>query len=210
MIRLLPFKPVRLLVTLLFVLSLGSVTAQTAEIRGKITDQAGNPVVGASVIVKGTTTGTTSLSDGSFALDAAPGATLQIMMLGYKSAEQAVTKAASFYEITLTEDSQLMEDVVVVGYGAVKKSDLTGSVASVKMNDLTSIPSTSVDGLLQGRAAGLQVMNTSQDPGSGRRHPHPRQQLARRLEHPAHRSQRIPAGRCRKPLANQRLGHRVD
>ena len=117
MIRLLPFKPVRLLVTLLFVLSLGSVTAQTAEIRGKITDQAGNPVVGASVIVKGTTTGTTSLSDGSFALDAAPGATLQIMMLGYKSAEQAVTKAASFYEITLTEDSQLMEDVVVVGYG---------------------------------------------------------------------------------------------
>ena len=98
MIRLLPFKPVRLLVTLLFVLSLGSVTAQTAEIRGKITDQAGNPVVGASVIVKGTTTGTTSLSDGSFALDAAPGTTLQIMMLGYKSAEQAVTKAASFYE----------------------------------------------------------------------------------------------------------------
>ncbi len=167
MTRFLPFNPLRLLLTLLFVLSLGNVGAQTAEIRGKITDQAGNPVVGASVIVKGTTTGTTSLSDGSFALDAAPGTTLQIMMLGYKSAEQAVTKAASFYEITLTEDSQLMEDVVVVGYGAVKKSDLTGSVASVKMNELTSIPSTSVDGLLQGRAAGLQVMNTSQDPGSG-------------------------------------------
>ena len=167
MIRLLPFKPVRLLVTLLFVLSLGSVTAQTAEIRGKITDQAGNPVVGASVIVKGTTTGTTSLSDGSFALDAAPGTTLQIMMLGYKSAEQAVTKAASFYEITLTEDSQLMEDVVVVGYGAVKKSDLTGSVASVKSSDLMKSSPLNAQQGMQGRVAGVNVLASDGAPGGG-------------------------------------------
>lgn len=87
-------------------------------------------------------------------------------MLGYKTAEKEVT-TATFYPITLEDDSKLVDEVVVVGYGAVKKSDLTGSVASVKMGALDNLSSTSVDGLLQGRAAGLQVLNTSQDPGAG-------------------------------------------
>ncbi len=144
----------------------GLVEAQPQNIRGKITDPAGQPVAGASVIVKGTTNGTSAKADGTFELGAAKGATLQITMLGYKTAEKEVT-TATFYPITLEDDSKLVDEVVVVGYGAVKKSDLTGSVASVKMGALDNLSSTSVDGLLQGRAAGLQVLNTSQDPGAG-------------------------------------------
>lgn len=157
----------RLLLGLLLMLAIRPVGAQPREIRGKIVDPAGHAVPGASILVKGTAIGTSALSDGTFTLKAAPGSTLQIMLLGYKSAEQPVNQATTYYTITLEEDSQLLEDVVVVGYGAVKKSDLTGSVASVKMDGLAGISATSVDGLLQGRAAGLQVMNTSQDPGAG-------------------------------------------
>ena len=156
----------RFLLGAVLLLAAGTVWAQPQNIRGKITDPAGQPVAGASVIVKGTTNGTSAKADGTFELNAAKGATLQITMLGYKTAEKEVT-TATFYPITLEDDSKLVNEVVVVGYGAVKKSDLTGSVASVKMGALDNLSSTSVDGLLQGRAAGLQVLNTSQDPGAG-------------------------------------------
>ena len=156
----------RFLLGAVLLLAAGTVWAQPQNIRGKITDPAGQPVAGASVIVKGTTNGTSAKADGTFELGAAKGATLQITMLGYKTAEKEVT-TATFYPITLEDDSKLVDEVVVVGYGAVKKSDLTGSVASVKMGALDNLSSTSVDGLLQGRAAGLQVLNTSQDPGAG-------------------------------------------
>ena len=156
----------RFLLGAVLLLAAGTVWAQPQNIRGKITDPAGQPVAGASVIVKGTTNGTSAKADGTFELGAAKGATLQITMLGYKTAEKEVT-TATFYPITLEDDSKLVNEVVVVGYGAVKKSDLTGSVASVKMGALDNLSSTSVDGLLQGRAAGLQVLNTSQDPGAG-------------------------------------------
>ena len=156
----------RFLLGTILLLATGTVWAQPQNIRGKITDSSGQPVVGASVIVKGTTNGTSAKADGTFELNAAKGTTLQITMLGYKTAEKDVT-TATFYPITLEDDSKLVDEVVVVGYGAVKKSDLTGSVASVKMGALDNLSSTSVDGLLQGRAAGLQVLNTSQDPGAG-------------------------------------------
>lgn len=156
----------RFLLGAVLLLAAGTVWAQPQNIRGKITDPAGQPVAGASVIVKGTTNGTSAKADGTFELGAAKGATLQITMLGYKTAEKEVT-TATFYPITLEDDSKLVDEVVVVGYGTVKKSDLTGSVASVKMGALDNLSSTSVDGLLQGRAAGLQVLNTSQDPGAG-------------------------------------------
>lgn len=157
----------RLFAGALLLAAVQTAAAQQTVVRGKIVDAAGAPVVGASILVKGTATGTTAVSDGSFELKAAPGAVLQVRMLGYESAERTVTDAVTFYEIAIREDAQLVEDVVVVGYGAVKKSDLTGSVATVKMDALNNIPAVSIDGLLQGRAAGLQVMNTSQDPGAG-------------------------------------------
>ena len=136
----------RFLLGAVLLLAAGTVWAQPQNIRGKITDPAGQPVAGASVIVKGTTNGTSAKADGTFELGAAKGATLQITMLGYKTAEKEVT-TATFYPITLEDDSKLVDEVVVVGYGAVKKSDLTGSVASVKMGALDNLSSTSVDGL---------------------------------------------------------------
>lgn len=159
-------NPGGFLLGILFLLAAGTAWAQPQTIRGKITDSSGQPVAGASVIIKGTTNGTSARADGTFELSAATGTTLQFSMLGYKTAEREVT-TATYYPVTLEDDAKLVDEVVVVGYGAVKKSDLTGSVASVKMNALDNLSSTSVDGLLQGRAAGLQVMNTSQDPGAG-------------------------------------------
>lgn len=111
----------RFLLGAVLLLAAGTVWAQPQNIRGKITDPAGQPVAGASVIVKGTTNGTSAKADGTFELGAAKGATLQITMLGYKTAEKEVT-TATFYPITLEDDSKLVDEVVVVGYGAVKKA----------------------------------------------------------------------------------------
>ena len=125
------------------------------------------PVVGALVYVQGTKDGTVTDADGRFSIMAADGAVLCVECLGFKTSRVMVEKGMMVYEVELEVDSQLLDDVVVVGYGSMKKSDLTGSVASVKMDALQDRSSNSVEGLLQGRAAGLQVMNTSQDPGAG-------------------------------------------
>ncbi len=125
------------------------------------------PVVGALVYVQGTKDGTVTDADGRFSIMAADGAVLCVECLGFKTSRVMVEKGVMVYEVELEVDSQMLDDVVVVGYGSMKKSDLTGSVASVKMDALQDRSSNSVEGLLQGRAAGLQVMNTSQDPGAG-------------------------------------------
>src|SRR3712207_1893618 len=82
-------------------------------------------------------------------------------------ADKTLPVSGTTMNVTMTADEQTLDQVVVIGYGSVKKSDLTGSVTSVKMTDLKTSPSNSVEGLLQGRAAGLQVVNASQDPGAG-------------------------------------------
>ena len=125
------------------------------------------PVAGAIVYVQGTQNGTITDADGKFAITAKDGAVLYVECLGFKDGKITVERGVTSYRIKLEVDSQVLEDVVVVGYGSMKKSDLTGSVASVKMEALQDRTSNSVEGLLQGRAAGLQVMNTSQDPGAG-------------------------------------------
>ena len=126
-----------------------------------------DPVTGALVYVQGTQTGTTTDADGRFNIMARDGSVLCVECLGFKPCTVVVENGVSDYLIEMEVDSQMLEDVVVVGYGSMKKSDLTGSVASVKMEALQDRNSNSVEGLLQGRAAGLQVMNTSQDPGAG-------------------------------------------
>ena len=125
------------------------------------------PVIGALVYLQGTQSGTVTDVDGHFVITASDGAVLCVECLGYKTRKVTVEKNMMDYLIELEVDSQMLEDVVVVGYGSMKKSDLTGSVASVKMDALQDRSSNSVEGLLQGRAAGLQVLNTSQDPGAG-------------------------------------------
>lgn len=161
-----PFKRYarRLLSLLVLLLSATALHAQTT-VSGRVCAD-GEPLIGAGVIIKGTTTGVNTDADGRFAIRAAAGDVLQVSYLGYRTTEIAVTAAMTHLDVEL-EAEALIDDVIVIGYGSMRKSDVTGSVTSVKMDAVRDISSSSVESLLQGRAAGLQVMNTSQDPGAG-------------------------------------------
>lgn len=141
--------------------------AQTRRISGVCLDSDGIPLPGVVVSIIGTSTGEICGPDGTFTISAPVGSTLLFEYLGYETAKVPVAPETTDVTVRLELAYEDLEDVVVVGYGAVKKSDLTGSVATVKMESIMDIPATSVDGMLQGRAAGLQVLNNSQDPGSG-------------------------------------------
>ena len=135
-------------------------------VRGKVTDPTGAPVAGASVIVAGTMNGTSADGNGIFTLsNVAPDAVLQASFIGYSTVEEPVGGRTQL-TIILSEDSELLEEIVVVGYGQMKKSDLTGSVASVKTESITNVPANSIESLMQGRIAGVQITNNSQEPGA--------------------------------------------
>ena len=157
----------RVALTLLLALLPLSLPAQDAGVKGTVYDVDGTPMSGVSVVVEGTSEGAITDNDGRFSLRASAGSALQFWFLGYETLSVQVTDSGQPLEIHMQLAADVLDDVIVVGYGAVKKSDLTGSVGSVKMAAISDLTSTSVDGLLQGRAAGLQVMNTSQDPGAG-------------------------------------------
>ena len=141
-------------------------TADRIDVSGTVVDRNGEPVVGASVVVIGTMKGTITDAGGAFYLSSvAKDATLSADLLGYKTVTTQLS-GRSRVDIILEDDALALEESVVVGYGQMKKSDLTGSVASVKPEKLTDIPANSIDGLLQGRVAGVQVINSSQDPGA--------------------------------------------
>ncbi len=127
-------------------------------IRGTVTDNTGMPLVGVNVVVKGTTIGTVSNIDGNFELPAAPiGSIIQFSYIGYKSKE---VKAQEKISVILSEDNELLDEVVVVGYGVQKKVNMTGAVSSVKVDALDSRPITNATNALAGLAAGLSVSNT--------------------------------------------------
>ena len=135
------------------------VTAQDAiVVRGTVTDHTGMPLVGVNVVVKGATIGTVTDIDGHFDLPNVPkGATLLFSYIGYKSQE---VKALEKLTITLSEDNELLDEVVVVGYGTQKKVNMTGAVSSVKVDALDNRPVTNATNALAGLAAGLSVTNT--------------------------------------------------
>lgn len=159
-------KVLRLSAVLCLMMAAFSAYAQRVRISGTVTEADGAPVMGAVVMSSDKQRFATTDLDGNFAVDAQPGEHFSVTCLGFQNYDLKIVAGNTVYTVTLTADMTTLDDVVVVGYGAVKKSDLTGSVASVKMEALTDIASSSVDGLLQGRAAGLQVLNSSQDPGS--------------------------------------------
>ena len=135
-------------------------------VSGTVTDTQGAPVAGASVMVKGTMNGTTADAEGRYSLSGvASDGVLSVTFMGFEASEVPV-EGRSVVNVVLSEDRLLLDEVVVVGYGQMKKSDLTGSVASVKPETLTDVPASSIDGLLQGRVAGVTVINASQDPGA--------------------------------------------
>ncbi|WP_258104186.1 TonB-dependent receptor [Marinoscillum sp. MHG1-6] len=135
-------------------------------LRGTVVDNEGEPVPGASILIKGTSQGTVTDMDGGYALEVPSGEeTLVVSFLGFIKKEVSV-QGRTKLDVTLQPDFEELEEVVVVGYGTVRKSDLTGAVASVRVEENVARQSTTVDQLLQGRAAGVQVTGGGQ-PGSG-------------------------------------------
>lgn len=137
--------------------------AQSA-ISGVVNDEEGLPVPGVSVVEKGTTNGTITDIDGKFTLSADEDGVLIFSFIGFKTVEVPVQNQ-NFINLTLEEEVIGLDEVVAIGYGTVKKSDLTGSVASVKAEEISKMPVQSFDRALQGRAAGVQVKTTSAAPG---------------------------------------------
>ena len=139
---------------------------QQKTVSGTVTDQSGQPLPGVTVILKGTTQGTITDVDGKYTLPNVPDeAILVFSFVGMKNQEIAVS-ARTLIDITLDEETIGIDEVVAIGYGTVKKSDLTGSVSSVKAEELQSTPMTSIDQGLVGRASGVMVTQTSGMPGA--------------------------------------------
>ena len=141
--------------------------AQNRTISGKVVDTGGDPVVGAAVTVAGNTRiGAATDLNGAFTLSVPAGATIVVESIGYKAQSFPIGNQSTF-NIVLEEDTEMLEETVVIGYGVQKKSDLTGSVASVKEADLTDRSTSDAAAALQGKAAGVQIFNASGAPGKG-------------------------------------------
>jgi TonB-linked SusC/RagA family outer membrane protein len=154
------------LLVLILLLPAAAVFGQTGRqtVNGKITDSEGVPLIGANIMLKGTTQGTVSDLDGNFTIQAAAEDVLLISYTGYISQEILVGNQTSL-AIQLEENTQQLEEIVVIGYGTSKKSDLTGAVASVTGDKLRNAITTNLDQALQGRIAGVQVTQNSGQPG---------------------------------------------
>jgi len=134
------------------------------DVKGHVKDATGEPIIGATVRVDGTQTATVTDFDGNFALKANQGATLSISYVGYVTAQ---VKAAPNVTVVLKDDQTVLQDVVVIGYGSVKKSDVTGSVQTVEADQLGKGFATSPADLLQGKSAGVNITSNSGAPGAG-------------------------------------------
>lgn len=162
-------KKVTHIASALLILLLGApgLAAQNRAISGTVRDAEGQPVIGAAVVVVGQQSlGVMTDTDGKYAFSVPAGTTIEVSCIGYVS-QTAEVGSKSTYDFILAEDSQLLEETVVIGYGVQKKSDLTGSVASVKSTDLMNRSTTDAAAALQGKAAGVQILNNSGAPGSG-------------------------------------------
>ncbi|HEY5747828.1 MAG TPA: TonB-dependent receptor [Chryseolinea sp.] len=140
--------------------------AQQTKISGKVTSADNEVLPGVNVIIKGTSEGTVTDANGVYTLNVpGPDATLIFSFIGY-SPEEITVGSRTTLDVTMTPALEALAEIVVIGYGEVKKSDLTGSVSSVKAEELRAVPTTSFDQALQGRAAGVQVQQTSGQPGA--------------------------------------------
>ena len=135
------------------------------KVSGVVMDSSGEPLLGVGVLIKGTKTGSFTDVDGKFTISVSPDAVLEVSSMGYVT-ETVKVNGKTKLSIWLNSDSTVLDDVVVIGYGSVKKQDLTGSVTNVQMNDLKAAPARSVDNALQGRIAGADIMSTSGEPGA--------------------------------------------
>ena len=155
---------IRMLTFLIGMLLPLCVSAQQINVQGTVKDAVGS-VPGASVIVKGTTNGTIADIDGKFSMKVPAGAVLEVSCIGYVTVEVPAGNGQTPLTIVLKEDTELLEEVVVVGYGTIKKSDLTGAVAAVNSDKIKDSPAANVGQALQGKVAGVQIIDSG-SPGS--------------------------------------------
>ena len=141
-----------------------AVAQQTAKIKGTILDQNGEPIIGANVLVKGTTNGTITDFDGNYELDAPVGSTLVVSFIGYKTIEVKAT--ADKQTIKLAEDTETLDEVIVVGYTTQRKESLTGAMSNIKSDKLKDVTTPSVENMLNGKVPGVYVAPGSGQPGS--------------------------------------------
>src|SRR5690606_16533007 len=158
------FVAVHLLLVVVSVLIHVNVYAQQRSISGTVSDGGGNPVIGASVAIFGKSAATRTDANGQFSLQAETGDVLHVTSVGYSLVKQPVD-APSVYRITLLESQEELEEIVVVGYGTVRKRDLTGSLSSVGSEAMKDRPVANIVEALQGRASGVQIVNSGA-PGS--------------------------------------------
>ena len=151
-------------IALMLMLGVGTVAAQLA-VQGVVVDAAnGEPIIGASILEMGTTNGTVTDWDGNFELNVKPGAKLAISYMGYKTQE---LDAKASMNVKLGEDAAVLDEVVVVGYGVVKKNDATGSVTAIKPDDMNKGLQTNAQDMIQGKIAGVNVSTDGGTPGGG-------------------------------------------
>lgn len=134
-------------------------------VTGDVRNQKGEPLVGATVVIAGTTRGATTNAAGAFSIRGTMPMVLRVSYIGYQSAEVKVVSATAV-SVVLEDEANEMDEVVVIGYGTVKKTDMTGSVTNIKMSDIQDAPVLSVDHALQGRIAGADIMSTTGEPGA--------------------------------------------
>lgn len=142
-----------------------NVSQETKIVTGTVSDLSGEPLIGVSVIVKGTSHGTATDLDGKFTLDAEEGDILEISYIGFKNVEIPVQFDMPI-NISLEEDNEMLDETIVIGYGVQKKSSVTGAISSVKAEDLSNRSTTSIEAGLQGKTAGVQIVTTSAAPGA--------------------------------------------
>lgn len=138
---------------------------QQKTISGKVVDSKGESIIGANVMEKGTTNGTITDFDGKFSLNVSAKGVIVISYIGYKSVEIPVAQIKSGGKITLKEDTEIMDEVVVVGYGTQKKATLTGSVSQVGGEDLKKVAAANLTNTLAGKTAGIIANTRSGEPG---------------------------------------------
>ncbi|MDR3119415.1 MAG: TonB-dependent receptor [Mediterranea sp.] len=138
--------------------------AQQITVKGHVKDSTGEPVIGANVLLKGTSVGTITDFDGNFILNAHQNALIEISFIGYKTVE---VRAAATIDVTLEDDAVLLDEAVVIGYGTVKKSDATGSLMAIDADKMVKGMATSASDLLVGKAAGVSVITDGGAPGAG-------------------------------------------
>src|SRR3712207_374849 len=153
----------RLAVLLLVMCATLSAFAQKVSVKGTVTDRQNEPIIGASILEQGTSNGVATDLDGNFTIQVDKNATLRISYIGYKT---RTLKASSAMKIVLEEEANMLEEVVTIGYGAVKRKDVTTAVSSVSTADLETRPIVSAVQGMQGKAAGLQISQANGQPGA--------------------------------------------